>query len=130
MTAFKNRRILVGVTGSIAAYKSVELVSELRKMGTEVRIIMTDSAQKFVQPLSFEAFCPKQVFTDLWTDPMAHIHLAKWAELIVIAPATANCMAKMAAGLADDLLHSTLLATSNRSSSGAAIQRLSPLPPL
>lgn len=111
MTQFKNRQILLGVTGSIAAYKSVELVSELRKLGAEVRIIMTDSAQKFIQPLSFEAFCPQQVFTGLWADPMAHIHLAKWAELIVVAPASANCLAKMARGLADDLLHSTLLAS-------------------
>ena len=112
MSLFKNRRILIGVTGSIAAFKTLELISELNKQGAELRIILTKSAEKFVTPLSFQAFCPNQVYTDLWTDPMAHIHLAKWADLVLIAPASANCMARMVAGFADDLLYSMLLATS------------------
>ena len=107
----KNRRILVGVTGSIAAYKSLELVSQLKQQGAEVRVVMTRHAREFVTPLSFATLCGHPVLDYLFSDPLAHIELAKWAELIVIAPATAHSIAKWTVGLADDLLSALLLAT-------------------
>ncbi len=108
------KRILLGVSGGIAAYKSVFLLRLLQNAGAEVRVIMTPAAQKFVQPLTFEALSHHRVYTDLFPaggDPnVIHVHLGKWADLIIVAPATANCMGKLALGLADDLLACTLLA--------------------
>lgn len=108
------KRILLGVSGGIAAYKSVFLLRLLQNAGAEVQVIMTPAAQKFVQPLTFEALSHHRVYTDLFPkdgDPdVIHVHLGKWADLIIIAPATANCMGKLAHGLADDLLTCTLLA--------------------
>lgn len=111
----KDKRIVLGVTGGIAAYKSAELVRELIRKGAKVRVVMTEHACKFVTPLTFETLSGNPVSTDLfWTTgnfEIGHISLAEFAELVVIAPATANIIAKMAAGLADDLLSTVLLAT-------------------
>ena len=108
------KRILLGVSGGIAAYKSVFLLRLLQNAGAEVRVVMTPAAQNFVQPLTFEALSHHRVYTDLFPadgDPdVIHVHLGKWADLIIIAPATANCMGKLAHGLADDLLTCALLA--------------------
>ncbi len=111
MHYLKNRKILVGVTGSIAAYKALELVSRLKQLGAEVRVVMTQNAEQFVTPLSFATLSQHEVLTNTFTDPLAHIALAKWPELILIAPATANLMAKYAHGFGDDLLTTILLAT-------------------
>lgn len=108
----KDRRIVLGVTGGIAAYKACEMVSGLKKRGAQVRVVLTENAAKFVPPLSFEALSgnPAHVDTFAPRDGMEHIALAKWAELFVIAPATANCLAKLACGIGDDLLSTTALA--------------------
>lgn len=110
----KDKNILLGVTGSIASYKALLLLRQLKANGANVRVVMTKAAQKFVTPLSFQVLSGQNVYTDLFmpTHEMAHITLAEWADLIVIAPATANCIAKIANGLADDLLSSLVLASS------------------
>ncbi|MCE5266206.1 MAG: bifunctional phosphopantothenoylcysteine decarboxylase/phosphopantothenate--cysteine ligase CoaBC [Deltaproteobacteria bacterium] len=111
----KERRVVLGVTGGIAAYKAAELVRELVRRGARVRVVMTDHACKFVTPLTFETLSGNPVATELFWVPGAfeigHIALAEFAELVVIAPATANIIGKMAVGLADDLLSTLLLAT-------------------
>jgi phosphopantothenoylcysteine decarboxylase/phosphopantothenate--cysteine ligase len=110
----KDRRIVLGVTGGIAAYKSCELVRELIRRGAVVRVVMTEHACRFVTPLTFETLSGHPVSTELFrasgSFEIGHISLAEFAELVVIAPATANIIAKMAAGLADDLLSTVLLA--------------------
>lgn len=113
MQDFLNKKILLGVTGGIAAYKSAHLVRELTRLGAEVRVVMTSSAQKFISPLTFQALSGNEVRTELF-DPqaeraMGHIELARWADLLVIAPASAHCLAKMAQGIADDLLSTLYL---------------------
>jgi len=109
------RKIVLGVTGGIAAYKSAELVSRLRHMGAEVHVIMTRNATEFISPLTFQTLSANQVVTDTFQAPeywnVEHVALAKLAEIFVIAPATANIIAKMAAGIADDMLSTTVLAT-------------------
>ena len=109
------RHIVLGVTGGIAAYKSAELVSRLRHMGADVHVIMTRNATEFVSPLTFQTLSANQVVTDTFAAPeywnVEHVALAKLAEVFVIAPATANIIAKMAAGIADDMLSTTVLAT-------------------
>lgn len=111
----KDRRVVLGVTGGIAAYKAAELVRELVRRGAKVRVVMTGHACKFVTPLTFETLSGNPVATELFWVPgefeIGHIALAEFAELVVIAPATANIIGKMAAGLADDLLSTVLLAT-------------------
>lgn len=109
-----NKRILLGVCGGIAAYKAAELVRLLRKQGHEVRVVMTAAAREFVTPLTFQALSGHAVHSEL-LDPqqeqsMSHIHLARWADVLLIAPATADMLAKMAHGLADDLLSTLYLA--------------------
>ncbi len=108
-------RILVGVSGGIAAYKACELVRELRRRGCAVRVVMTAGAQAFVTPLTFQALSGEPVRTHLLDaeaeSGMDHIALARWADQVVIAPASADLMARMAHGLADDLLTTLLLAT-------------------
>ena len=109
------RRILLGVTGGIAAYKSAELVRQLKKAGHEVRVVMTRGAEAFVMPLTFQALSGEPVRTSL-LDPeaeagMGHIELAKWADQIVIAPASADFIARLAQGMADDLLTTVCCAT-------------------
>ena len=109
------REIVLGVTGGIAAYKSAQLVSRLRHSGANVHVIMTKNATEFVSPLTFQTLSANQVVTDTFQAPeywnVEHVALAKLAEVFVIAPATANILAKMAAGIADDMLSTTVLAT-------------------
>ena len=109
------REIVLGVTGGIAAYKSADLVSRLRHQGGRVSVIMTRNATQFVSPLTFQTLSANQVIIDTFQAPeywnVEHVALAKRAELFVIAPATANILAKMAHGIADDMLSTTLLAT-------------------
>jgi len=116
MTALQPRKILLGVTGGIAAYKSPDLVRRLIERGAEVQVVMTRSAQQFVAPLTFQAVSGKPVRTDLWDESaeaaMGHIELARWADEIVIAPATAEFIARLAHGFAGDLLTTLALATS------------------
>src|SRR4030042_1116466 len=111
----KDRRIILGVTGGIAAYKAAELVRELVRRGAIVRVVMTGHAREFVTPLTFETLSGNPGATDLFEAAanfeIGHITLAEFAELVVIAPATANIIGKIAAGLADDLLTTVLLAT-------------------
>ena len=111
---FEGKKIVLGVTGGIAAYKAVEIASRLRKKGAEVHVIMTQEATHFVAPLTFREITGQPVTTDMWTEPshwhVAHIALAQLAEIFLIAPATANIIAKAAAGIADDMLTTTLLA--------------------
>lgn len=107
------QKIVLAVTGSIAAYKSCELLRLLIKRGAEVSVIMTEAAQRFVTPLSFQALGAKKVYTDDWGDsasPIPHIEATKDASLLLVAPATANILAKAAQGLADDLLSAAILA--------------------
>ncbi len=112
----KDRRIVLGVTGGIAAYKAAELVRELVRRDTQVRVVMTSHGCEFVTPLTFETLSGQPVATDLFrltgNFEIGHITLAKFAEIVVIAPATANIIGKIAAGIADDLLTTVVLATS------------------
>jgi phosphopantothenoylcysteine decarboxylase/phosphopantothenate--cysteine ligase len=109
------RKILLGVTGGIAAYKSPDLVRRLMEQGAEVQVVMSRGAQQFVTPLTFQAVSGKPVRDDLWDESseaaMGHIELARWADEIVIAPATADFLAKLTHGFAEDLLTTLCLAT-------------------
>ena len=109
------RRVLLGVTGSIAAYKAAELVRLFVKAGDDVTVVMTPAACRFVQPLTFQTLSRNQVFVDQFAPPAEwkpeHVALADSADLVVVAPATANTLAKMRFGIADNLLTSVLLAT-------------------
>lgn len=109
------KSVVLGVTGGIAAYKACEVVSRLRKMGADVYVIMTRHATEFVAPLTFETLSNHPVVTDTFARPetweVEHIALAKRADVFAIAPATANILAKMACGIADDMLSTTVLAT-------------------
>lgn len=109
------KKIVVGVTGGIAAYKACDLVSRLKKHGAEVRVVLTAHACQFVPPLTFETLSGNQAYSDTFDRKyeIGHVSLAKWCDLFIIAPATANCIGKMAAGIADDLLTTTYLAMSN-----------------
>ena len=113
--SLQGKHIVLGVTGGIAAYKSCVLASRLRKAGAVVHVIMTEHATRFVAPLTFETLTNQPVVSDLFARPstweVEHIALAKAADLFVIAPATANILAKMACGIADDMLSTTVLAT-------------------
>lgn len=110
----ENKSILLIISGGIAAYKSLELIRLIRKSGGHVRCILTKGGEQFVTPLSVSALCEEEVYTDLWSlkdeTEMGHIRLSREADLIVIAPASANIMAQMASGLAEDLATTTLLA--------------------
>ena len=107
--------IILGVTGSIAAYKAADLASKLKQRGGEVFAVMTLAAREFIAPLTFETLSGNPVYTDLFEEQRqfspVHISLAERADLLVIAPATANFIGKMAVGLADDLLSSVAMAT-------------------
>ncbi len=111
----QGKRILLGVTGGIAAYKSADLVRRLRERGAEVQVVMTAAAREFVGPITFQALSGRPVRTDLWDSAaeaaMGHIELARWAELVLIAPASADFLARLAIGTADDLLATLCLAT-------------------
>ena len=110
----KGKKIVLGVTGGIAVYQAVDLVSRLRKQGCQVRVVMTEHAQQFVTPLTFKEISGNQVAVSMWSANqefnVEHIALANWADAFLVAPATANIIAKMTYGLADDLLSTTLLA--------------------
>lgn len=110
----KNKRILLGVTGSIAAYKSVDLVRRLVGEGASVHVIMTEASRKFVAPLSFEVVSQNRVLTDTFQDPLSHISLTSEADLMVVAPATANIIGKFACGIADDMLSTCFLSFKGR----------------
>ena len=110
--------ILLGVTGGIAAYKAVDLASKLTAVGARVNCIMTNNARKLIQPKSFEAVTGRAVYTSMWTEPtdfkIDHIALSEQADIVVVAPATANIIAKMANGICDDLLSTTLCVCWNK----------------
>ncbi len=115
MQRLYRKRIVLGVGGGIAAYKSAELVRRLRDQGAEVRVVMTQGGREFITPLTLQALSGHPVHTDL-LDPaaeaaMGHIELARWADLVLIAPATADLMARLVQGVANDLLTTLVLAT-------------------
>ncbi len=110
MRPFDGRRVLLVVSGGIAAYKSAFLVRRIREAGAAVDVLMTRAAERFVGPVTFEALSGRPVHTDLWERPLAHIELGREADLAIVAPATADLISAMAHGRADDLATSTLLA--------------------
>lgn len=115
MTGLSGKHIVLGISGGIAAYKCPELVRRLRDRGAEVRVVMTSAAKAFITPLTLQAVSGYPVFDDL-LDPaaeaaMGHIELGKWADLVILAPATADLLARVAAGMANDLLTTVCLAT-------------------
>ncbi len=118
MNKLNNRRILLGVTGGIAAYKSADLIRKLTALGADVRVVMTKGAEAFITPLTLQALSGNNVHTALLDTEaeraMGHIELAKWADLILVAPASANFLARLNAGLADDLLTTLCLATTQK----------------
>ena len=114
-SALHDQRILLCVCGGIAAYKAAELVRRLRDAGAQVQVAMTDNAQRFIGAQTFQALSHRPVRTSLWDAQaeaaMGHLELARWAQRVVIAPATANTLARLAHGLADDLVSTLCLAT-------------------
>lgn len=114
MSVMLRKKIVLGVSGGISAYKAAELVRLLKKMDCEVKVIMTDAAKEFVQPLTFQSLSGNTVYDNMFDQNMelniGHISLARWADLIVIAPATANIIGKLANGIADDLLSTVCMA--------------------
>lgn len=118
VTLLENKRIILGVTGSVAVYKAVDLASKLTQAGAQVDVIMTEAAQRFVTPLAFQSVTGRPAYTSMWVSEqsgalpthIAHVGLGEGADLLVIAPVTANTLAKMAHGLADNLLSVTALA--------------------
>ncbi|MGW8319329.1 MAG: bifunctional phosphopantothenoylcysteine decarboxylase/phosphopantothenate--cysteine ligase CoaBC [Candidatus Promineifilaceae bacterium] len=113
ITVLANRRVVLGVTGSIACYKVVDLASKLTQAGALVDVVMTEAAQRFVSPLSFRSVTGREVYTDMWglEDHVRHVRLGEAADLLVVAPATAHTIAKLAHGLADNLLTVVALAS-------------------
>jgi phosphopantothenoylcysteine decarboxylase/phosphopantothenate--cysteine ligase len=128
MPPMQGKRVLLGVTGGIAAYKSPDLVRRLREQGAEVQVVLTAGAREFVTPMTFQAVSGREVRSDLW-DPdaekaMSHIELARWADFVIIAPATADFLARLATGQADDLLTTLCLATDRPIAVAPAMNRL------
>jgi phosphopantothenoylcysteine decarboxylase/phosphopantothenate--cysteine ligase len=124
----QGKRVLLGVTGGIAAYKSPDLVRRLRELGAEVQVVLTAGAREFVTAMTFQAVSDREVRSDLW-DPeaekaMSHIELARWADFVIIAPATADFIARLATGQADDLLTTLCLATDRPIALAPAMNRL------
>ncbi|PGM93149.1 bifunctional phosphopantothenoylcysteine decarboxylase/phosphopantothenate--cysteine ligase CoaBC [Bacillus cereus] len=111
----KGKKILLCVTGGIAVFKAAALTSKLTQAGAIVKVMMSESAMKFVTPLTFQALSRHDVYTDTFDEKdsavIAHIDLADWADVVLVAPATANCIGKLAGGIADDMITTTLLAT-------------------
>ncbi|MAX22987.1 MAG: hypothetical protein CMJ19_00670 [Phycisphaeraceae bacterium] len=111
---WQDRQVLVAVTGGIACYKACTLVSRLAQAGATVRVMMTESAKQFVTPLTFQSLSNQPVHSSLWEavdrPDAQHIGLARWADLVIIAPATANILAKAATGICDDLVSTVLCA--------------------
>jgi phosphopantothenoylcysteine decarboxylase/phosphopantothenate--cysteine ligase len=128
MSASSPDRILLGVTGGIAAYKAAELVRRLRERGAEVQVVMTAGARQFVTPLTFQALSGRPVRTELWDAAaeaaMGHIELARWARQVLVAPASADFLARLAQGRADDLLATLCLATDAPIAVAPAMNRL------
>ena len=124
----QGKRILLGVTGGIAAYKSAELVRRLRERGADVQVVMTAAAREFIGALTFQALSGRPVRTDLWDSAaeaaMGHIELARWAEAVLVAPATADFIARLAQGRADDLLATLCLASAAPIAVAPAMNRL------
>jgi phosphopantothenoylcysteine decarboxylase/phosphopantothenate--cysteine ligase len=114
MRPFDGKRVLLGVAGGIAAYKTAELVRRLVQAGAQVQIILTEAGAEFVGPTTFEALSGRPVRRSLWEGVLGHIELGRWADAVVVAPATADVIAKLALGIADDLLTTTLLAAPQR----------------
>lgn len=114
----KGKKILLCVSGGIAVYKAAALTSKLVQSGAEVKVIMTESARKFVAPLTFQALSRQDVYWDTFDEKdsskIAHIDLADWADLVLVAPATANIIGKLANGIADDMISTTILATTSK----------------
>jgi phosphopantothenoylcysteine decarboxylase/phosphopantothenate--cysteine ligase len=110
----QNRRILLGVTGGIAAYKACDVLRRLQREGAEIRVVMTAAAQKFVTPLTFETLSRNEVASEMFprhqTVKTRHVHWAEWAECILVCPATLNCIGKTASGIADDFLTTVIAA--------------------
>jgi phosphopantothenoylcysteine decarboxylase/phosphopantothenate--cysteine ligase len=128
MPELDGKKILLGVTGGIAAYKSPDLVRRLRERGAEVIVVMTDGATRFVTPTTFQAVSGQPVRTGLWDEAaeaaMGHIELARWADRVLIAPASADFLARLAAGMADDLLTTLCLASDAPVAVAPAMNRL------
>ena len=116
MNTLTNKRVLLGVSGSIAAYKSPDIVRRLQDLGAEVRVVITSGGREFVSERSLQTISKNKVHDNLWDKDaelsMGHIELAKWADIVIIAPASANTIAKLCHGKADDLLSTVILATS------------------
>ena len=116
MNTLTNKRVLLGVSGSIAAYKSPDIVRRLQDLGAEVRVVITNGGREFVSERSLQTISKNKVHDNLWDKDaelsMGHIELAKWADIVIIAPASANTIAKLCHGKADDLLSTVILATS------------------
>ncbi len=114
MKRLDNKHVLLGVTGSIAAYKACEILRMLQREGAEIQVVMTDAAQHFIAPLTFETLSGREVITDLFPSHRVaktrHISVAEWAECVLIAPATANIIGKVASGIADDFLTTSIMA--------------------
>ncbi len=114
MKLLEGKKILIGITGGIAAYKVAQLVRDLKKAGVKVRVLMTPFAEKFVGKLTFETLSGNKVYTNWEDDPLVHINLARWADLFLIAPCTVNTLSKIALGIGDNLLTTTVLAYSGK----------------
>jgi len=110
LTTLKNRSVLLGVSGGVAAYKAVELVRRLKDKGASVTVMMTGAAQQFITPLSLQIASQNTVYTSVFQEPLTHISLPAAADIMVVAPATANSIGKFANGIADDMLSTTFLA--------------------
>ena len=128
MATLAGKKVLLGVTGGIAAYKAPDLVRRLREQGAEVRVVLTAAAARFVTPLTFQAVSGHPVRSSLWDEAaeaaMGHIELARWADQVLVAPATADFLARLAAGMADDLLTTLCLATGAPVALAPAMNRL------
>lgn len=109
------KNILLGVTGGIAAYKSANIVSMLKKKGYNVKVIMSENATKIITPLTLETLSKERVYVDMWDKTphfeVEHISLAEWADVVLVAPATYNIVGKVANGIADDMLSTVISAT-------------------
>ncbi|MGB2990275.1 MAG: bifunctional phosphopantothenoylcysteine decarboxylase/phosphopantothenate--cysteine ligase CoaBC, partial [Candidatus Zixiibacteriota bacterium] len=110
-----DKKIIMGITGGIAAYKACEIVRRLKKLGAQVIVVMTENAQKFVTPLTLETLSENEVVTEMFPEKrmvgVRHVNLAQWADLILIAPATANVVGKIRVGIADDILTTVVIST-------------------
>ncbi|MFQ6031593.1 MAG: flavoprotein, partial [Candidatus Zixiibacteriota bacterium] len=111
----KDKKIILGITGGIAAYKACEIVRRLKKLGAQVIVVMTENAKKFITPLTLETLSENEVVTEMFPKKrfvgIRHVDLAGWADLILIAPATANIIGKIRSGIADDILTTIVISS-------------------